>query len=351
MFRRKNPNDQRPETIPFSAFTGLRNTVTEERLEPTDLADAVNVDIDDVGQLHRRRGRDKVADGDFHSLSHGTVLQYGVKDNTLGVINPDYSFISLVSGAGADPLSYVQLGEDVYFSSLNVSGIIRPDLTVSPWGEAVSEGVWHSPVVNPTATLSPISGKLLGRPPMASVIAHYGGRMLLANRRTLWCTELYAYSRVDKTRNYVQFEADITMIGVVDDGVYVGTEAAVWFLTGPSWPMKRTSVVDEAVIPGSMIPVPGDLVDPAGKGGNSEIRAAIMFMTAAGLCVGMDGGSCYNLTQTRYIFPDAVRGAAMFRSQDGVNQYVGVLDSGGSPTSTARFGDFVDAEIVRFKGA
>jgi hypothetical protein len=59
----------------------------------------------------------------------------------------------------------------------------------------------------------------------------------------------------------------------------------------------------------------------------------------------------YNLTEDRVWFPDAVAAAAMYREQDGIRQYVGVLNSAGGPTSTARLGDYVDAEIRRFRGA
>lgn len=348
---RKDPRDQRPETIPFSTFAGLKNTVSSERLEPADLEAAVNVDIDDAGQLRRRRGQTEVAAGNFHSLSSSTVRTYVVKDGAICLVNPNYTFTQLLAGAGPDPVCYQQPGDDVYFSSASVSGIIRSDLSVDEWGAEVSPGVWWSPVVNPTATLSPIKGKLLGKPPMATAIVVYHGRMYLASENVLWVTELYAYSKVDKTRNYVMFEANITMLGAVEDGIYVGTEAGVWFLSGAAWPMRRVSVTDDAVVAGSMIPVPGDLVNPGGQSGTSPTKGAVMFMTTGGLCVGMDGGACYNLTQTRHLFPAAQSGAAMFRKQDGLNQYVGVLNSGGTPVSDARIGDYLDGEIVRFRGA
>ena len=45
-----------PQTIVLSGFSGMKNTVSEERLKQDELFAAVNVDIDDVGQLRRRRG-------------------------------------------------------------------------------------------------------------------------------------------------------------------------------------------------------------------------------------------------------------------------------------------------------
>ena len=75
-----------------------------------------------------------------------------------------------------------------------------------------------------------------------------------------------------------------------------------------------------------------------------------MFLAKTGLCAGFNGGQSFNLTQNTMVFPDASNAAALFRRQDGVNSYVAVADSGGTPSSNARIGDYVDAEIRRFQG-
>jgi hypothetical protein len=75
------------------------------------------------------------------------------------------------------------------------------------------------------------------------------------------------------------------------------------------------------------------------------------MLTSDGLYACLDGGNVVNLTQDRMLFPQAVRVNSLFRSQDGVNQYIGVADSAGSPSSNTRIGDYVDAEIRRFQGA
>jgi len=350
MFRR-DPRDQRPETLSFSKFDGVKNTVGEERLGPADLVRAQNIDLDDVGQPRRRRGRTKVLDGDFHSACTIPGGMYAVKDGVLGHVSTDYTFTPIVSGAGPKPIAYVTVGEQTYFSSEDINGILS-GMSVSPWGAIGPDGLWYSPVVSPTATLAPVKGKLLGDPPKATSLAYLNGRIWAASRRLVWATEPYLYGVVDRTKNFLQFEADNTFMAAVDDGIFIGTETAVYFLQAGQFPPKRMPILDVGAIAGSAVAVPGELINlgtPAGA--VQEAKAAVMFMTEAGLCVGMNGGVCYNLTQTRVIFPDAVRAAAMFRRQDGVNQYVSVLDSGGSPVSNARIGDYLDAEIVRFRGA
>jgi hypothetical protein len=347
MARQPQPIDPTQDSISFNQFKGLKNTVGSERLAPNELETAINVDIDDVGQIRRRRGQTLVSSGSFHSIWTGRHAVYGVKNGTLGVINPNYTFTSLGVPGGDAPIAYVQLDDDVYFSSEDVSGIIRVDGSVSPWGSQTSEGTWLSPVVNPTDTLNPTGGKLLGKPPMATSLAYFSGRIYLAHKKTVWLTELYLYNYVDKTRNFLPFEANVTALGSVADGVYVGTEDDIFFLSGPLAEMRRLPV-NGGIIPGSLVYVQPEFL-PAELAGST--RHAVMFVTKLGLCAGLDSGVIRNLTQGTVIFPDATSYASLFRRQDGVNQYIGVADSAGAPTSSARVGDYVDAEIRRFQGA
>jgi hypothetical protein len=69
----------------LGAFKGLKNTVSRERLGQDELERAVNVDIDDVGQLRRRRGYVRKQTGSWHSVRTFTLKVLGVRDGTLGV--------------------------------------------------------------------------------------------------------------------------------------------------------------------------------------------------------------------------------------------------------------------------
>jgi hypothetical protein len=348
------------DSVSFTKFSGIRNTVTEERLSMggrdasgrvlgADLVEALNVDIDDAGQIRRRRGRRKVADGVFHSLWSADGLTYVVKDANICRLYADYTTKVLQFGVGPDRLSYVKVGDSVYFSSRSHSGVIDTKTDqVRNWGYLEQDGPsrWLSPVVNPTDSLPAVRGKLLGAPPNATSLAYFNGRIYLASGRTLWATELYLYDYVDKTRTYIMFEADITGVIAVVDGLYVGTAEAVYFLTGAFGQMSRVKVAESGMVAGSAVALPPDVIR-----GESSTRSGVMFMTRHGVFIGRDGGSTVNLTQSRVEFPSAVRAAPMYRLQDGMNQYVAVADSAGGPVAASRIGDFVDVEIRRFKGA
>lgn len=352
-----NPNDQGPpESVVLDKFTGLKNTVSRERLGPDELVQAVNVDIDDAGQIARRRGFTQVATGNFHSpfnLQDGRVLV--VANGELSVLHPDYSTQSITTIAGSDPsegeapLAYAQVAEHVYFSGNGGTGRVDLDtLTAEAWG--TDEPFWLSPVVDPTGSLPPVAGRWIVGPPQATALGYYNGRIYMAVGSVLWATDLFTYDWCDRDKGYKQFEAPITMVGVVADGVYVGTEEGLWFLDGPNWDqMKRRRVMDSGVIPGSMVQIPGEL-------GNAPqvpltfatpLESALMFMTTNGVCLAADAGKTTNLTENKFFFPDAFSAAALYRRQDGANTFIAVTQNGGSPVSNAQIGDYVDATLIR----
>lgn len=346
-----------PDTpVAFGKFDGYTNVVDRERLGPRDLSRALNIDLDDSGQAHRRRGRTLVASGSYHSLfTTNSGMVFGVKAGQLGVIRPDYSFVDLgvtVGGGysdGLDNLSYVQVKDDIYFSNPVANGIVRlPSLVVSAWGPA--QDFWYSPVVDPTSTLPSVGGRLFGPPPKATILAYYQGRIYLAAGHMVWATEHLLYQFVDKNRGYFQFEGEVTMLAAVSDGLYVGTDESVYFLSGKRFEeMLRTSVMDSPVIKGSSVSIPAELANPpqVGIGVDTPMKVAVAFMTTRGLCVGEDGGKATNLTEGKVFFPVAQRSQAFWRRQDGMNHYIVCADSEGDPLNGARIGDFVDAEIVR----
>ena len=343
--------DQPPESIVVGQFTGMKNTVAPERLSVGELERALNIDIDDAGQARRRRGRTKVADGNYHSLFDHIDTTYVVKNEVLGILSRTYEHTPIVT-VGSRSLAHVPVGDTLYFSSEVVSGKLDRDGVFSPWGEPVSEGLWNSPVNDPTATLGEISGKLLGKVPTAEHLTQYNGRIYAGLKRMLWATETYLYDLVDKTRNFIQFEHDITVLQALDTGIYVGTKGGLYFLSGTfSKGLKRTQISEAAVISGSDVRIPAEKVHPTGMQSPVEVGTAIVLMTTEGIVACFEDGKAYNLTLGTMVFPDAMSAAALFRDQSGVNSYVVTTDSMGTPAGSIQFGEFVDAEIRRFQGS
>jgi hypothetical protein len=341
------PPDQPPESVILGAFKGLKNNVARERLGPDELERAINVDIDDVGQIRRRRGYARKATGSWHSVRTFTLKVLGVCDGVLGVIRDDYSFLSLGVFVGASRLTYTEVNGEVYFSNAAASGIVSVDDVVRAWGKTDGQGLWLSPVLDETSTLGPVAGEILGDPIRASCIEAYSGRIYLADDKTLWATELFRYGYVNRTRGFVQFEHTITLVMAVSDGLYVGTTGGLYFLQGVFGAFKQQQLNSDMVLPGSGQFVPAELVHPQARNAPVPTGIAAVFMTSGGVIAGFDHGTCYNLTIGAMVFPGGISAAALFRQDSGANHYVAAIDSAGGPAANARIGDYCEAEIVR----
>lgn len=341
-----------PDSIVITAFTGLKNTVASERLKPGELERAINVDIDDAGEARRRRGQTRVSTGRHHSLWKsigGKVLV--VRDGVLGKLDAGYTFTALAN-VGPNQLGYTEVGDTIFYSSRSAAGKILSDDTRTEWGSRENgNGRWLSPVIRPTDTLGPVAGKLLGPPPSASILEAFNGRIYLADDNVIWATELYQFDYVDKTRNYLQFENEITVLVAVDDGLYVGTKDGLYFLNGTFGKgMNRRQVSSAPVIRGSAVRVPAHLTD-AGKQRGGLMADAVMLLSEQGVLTCMMSGQVLNATDGTVVFPSADDAAALHREDSGVSSYVTVTRSSGGPATNARIGDFVDAEIRRATGS
>jgi len=361
-------------------FDGLRNTVDPERLSPSELSRARNIDLDDRGQPHRRRGFALVDGAPYHSLfstSKGSPL--GVRNGVFGKINPDFSFMPFGgnSTVGQNHLAYAQVGDTLYLSSRSASGkLVLNQLpsVVQPWGVRGGDRFWYSPVVHPDnaqlipavtggfddvyraaagltdPTLPPIGGKLLGNVPLADKLTYYNGRIYAAMGKLLWATELYLYDYIDATKNFRHYESDITALATVQDGIYVGTKQNLWFVSGTFNESTQVLAAAGGIVPGSVSYVPEHLISPQTQAGQGELiqnKQAVVMMTDSSMIVCLSGGQTFDMTRDKYILPPAQWATTLFRAQDGINSIVAVQNSGGDPANSARFGDYVSVQLVR----
>jgi hypothetical protein len=77
---------------------------------------------------------------------------------------------------------------------------------------------------------------------------------------------------------------------------------------------------------------------------------AAVVMSNAGVIACFSGGTAFNLTQDKMLFPEGVSAASLFRQDQGANAFVVAVDSAGGPSAGCRIGDYVDAQIVRGGG-
>ena len=167
---------------------------------------------------------------------------------------------------------------------------------------------------------SPLVTQFLSLPPAGDHIAYWNGWMLVAQGARLYPSEAYAPELFD-LRKAVPLLDRITMVAPVRDGVWLGTNSQVLWLTGDSpetW--KYRAVADYGVIPGALAYADSELL----AGGTPGEQIAF-FATKRGLCVGHIGGAFANLTAERFAYPVQERGAAVVRRHRGIVQLVATL--------------------------
>jgi len=124
-----------PRTVPIDAFKGLNNILRPENTPTQYLKKAENINIDNAGKIHKRKGYTKVINGNWTSLwaSENGNGCYGVLDGNLVQVNTDYSTTLLRSNVGSYKLDFEEIDDKVYYISPLVKGVIQYGTNRS-WG-------------------------------------------------------------------------------------------------------------------------------------------------------------------------------------------------------------------------
>lgn len=120
-------NDPREGLFEYEGFKGLRNNADPTGFDLGDLVSALNVDICDDLQIHRRKGQSAVlvAGIDRDLWATGPIC-LGVGSNVLKQLFPDYTTTSLRTGlTPARSLAYAPVGARVYYANGVESGVVE----------------------------------------------------------------------------------------------------------------------------------------------------------------------------------------------------------------------------------
>lgn len=169
---------------------------------------------------------------------------------------------------------------------------------------------------------SPLMTQFLQGAPASDFSGYWNGVMLVAKNNRLYPSEPFAPELFD-IRKSVPFLGVIMMIAPVTDGVWVGTESQIIWLSGPSpdkWVYKEAA--NYGAIPRCLAYCDGEDI---GEGRASGERIA-MFASKHGLCAGYPGGVLSNMTRSRYAYPVMNRGAGVVREHRGMVQFLVSLE-------------------------
>lgn len=161
-------------TVLFDKFKGLSDILHPENTSEAYLKQADNIDIDKSGKIHKRQGYTKVDSGKYTSLwaSENDNGCYAVKNGNLIRIHEDYSTSLVRSNVGSDPISFDEVNNQIFYSSIYVNGIIENGVSRS-WGIPVhfpsplltqSTGILNEGTYQVSLTLVHLNGRESGAP-------------------------------------------------------------------------------------------------------------------------------------------------------------------------------------------
>lgn len=217
----------------FNGASGLNTVVDPTRIQyiadagVSDLAVAVNIDIDQTGRPGRRQGYTLAQSGDFHSLWCNGGDCYVGKTTSLFRVAQDLSLTGVRSSLSGDRLYFCDTPKGVYYSNTVQNGVLNGSASVA-WPVETYIGADTNRVFSPA-----VLGKHLSL---------YRGRMFIAEGPVLWWSEPFMYGLFDKAKGFAQFDSDILMVAEVATGIYISTRTKTVFLGGTPGEFVQSTV-------------------------------------------------------------------------------------------------------------
>ena len=320
-----------------SGFAGMDNLQDSARLkgptvsEPTSDVESVqivNFDITDTRSASTRQGVTKITSGAPHSWDpNGSGLF--VDGNYLKLLLPDLSTVFTVcplkspsSRMSYTPVNYLTVcsnGVDLIIVENGVAtpfpqGVVEAladQVRAGKFWQLVSSGLYTA------AYLASIVHKESIRP--AQIVAFYMRRLWYAVRSVLYYSDADNIEQTDTEDPPFVFNAPITMVMPLDNGIYVGADKVYWLAgRGPEDFVINGVAYDGQVVKGTDVAIEGALANLSGKWG--------MFTAFDGVCLCSDNGQVNNLTLKKISFHNGQQGASLIKQSAGllgnINQYI-----------------------------
>lgn len=174
----------------------------------------------------------------------------------------------------------------------------------------------------------PLRTMFLTPPPAGNVLSLQGGSMLIGIDNRMYYSEPYSFELYDPVK-YLQFQTRVNIICSFDNGTHVGTEDLhVWLAGDTPDKFEWNTRSNYGAITGTL-----DFVkaDSAMFGKRKVVGVVGMWASKEGIVIGSQDGTLENLTRERFLYPVQPRGDGMIRQNNGMNQFVIVLQGTETP--------------------
>jgi hypothetical protein len=290
----------------IGTVSGINNVADAARLKPDELVYANNIDISDKGKPSRRAGHVKKVTpaGSAHSMWGDNKMCFYVDNAILKRLHEDYTSTTMRTGVSDYPMSFTEVNDYYYYSNPAVIGYIYQGVA----------GVFATP-----------TDDHLYAPKPGQHIEWYKGRLYVARNETLWYSNVNEPGVVDRRRNFIKFENEITMLQAVDDGFWITVgdinRQTTYFMGGAereNFTLRR--LAGYGCIEGTDVKI-----KDGSRIGEGLSGTVAMWTSDEGVCIGGNGGQFINITQGKYNISDERFGAGLFRDENGLAQYISTL--------------------------
>lgn len=295
--------------IEIKYIKGIDNVTTDDlRLAPGYVRVANNVDIDTEMMVRRRKGiLQTLLSGRAHSgWSDEDRLCFVVLDDDLIQINPDWTTTTILPNVGSTKISFVKVGDRVFFSNRTVVGYIK---------DSVAHGF-------PT-NVRPLREVMVG----GELLEYFDSRLYAAQDGMILRSVAGNPFEMDLKRDFIMLGGPITMMLGVNgpggpSGMYVSGGGKCAFLSSldPSLgDATYKKLLDVPAIPGSAAKL--SKID-IGRTTPQVAGESVVFSTKIGIYMGFPGGYVKDLTSKHYAVKDIQEGSSIVRWENGYRQYI-----------------------------
>lgn len=287
-----------PITI-FRGTSGLNTVADPARIPMTksvinDVAEAVNVTVDNHARVSRRKGFTSVQSGSFHSLYCDggdcfVAKSFASGGDSIYRIDTSYAIQGIRSGMtrGAR-VSWKQVGDEIYYCNGFERGIIKDGVS-RVWSVGIYHGVDTDIRFNVPDTMKHIET--------------HSGRMFASAGKVLWWSEPFRYDLFNMAEGFVQFNTNIRMVKAVAGGLYVGTERNTYFISGllpNEFQLRKVASFPPVEWTDTIDMVEGIEVGAGGQG------LCALWASTEGAILGTPSGQIINLNKEKIIYPENV---------------------------------------------
>ena len=248
-----------------------------------------------------------------------------------------------ISGTG--PITSIELT-----SVGGIQVINRPSSAVV-WCTDVNEFIFYRvgvvSQITAIPTVEPCPSLLCSPPPFLTNLCYAFGRVWGSAGKTLYYSQPFKLDWFRLAANRFEFESEITLIAKVSTGLFIGMKEKTRFLEGTEPEKMQQIDAGAGSVQGTLaycnnVPYLADIMGTQEKG---YVDVPI-WVTAEGIVVGNANGRLFNVSKNKLKFGTPERGASLYRSQNGVFQFLSSFKQGASG-SGAGFSDEATCEVFR----